>query len=261
MPWLSDVPPDETPAIDLNADLGEGLPPAAEAAILAVVTSVNVACGFHAGGPPAMARTVRMAAERGVSVGAHPSFPDREGFGRRAVHLPPEEVEAAVIYQVGALLGFCRAVGVPLVHVKPHGAMYNQAVGDRGLARAIAGAIAAVDRRLILFAPPGSELERAGLQAGLRVAREAFADRRYRPDGTLVPRGEPDALIKDAAEAARQAILLAARGRLSGAAGEPLGADTICVHGDTPEALVLARAVRRALEEAGVAVRPVARRG
>ncbi len=240
--------------IDLNADVGEG-DAAAEEALLALVTSANVACGFHAGDPSIMARVAAMACERGVAVGAHPAFPDREGFGRRVVDLSPAQVEADVAYQVGALLGICRAARVPLRHVKPHGALYHRAAGDPVLARAVVRAVAAVDRNLALFVPPRSALEREGERAGLRVAREGFADRCYRHDGSLVPRHERGALIEDPEEAARQAVRLVTEGLRAGGAGAvPL--DTICLHGDTPRALAIARSVRRALESAGVVLRP-----
>ena len=164
------MPPVKPHTVDLNADLGEGAEVAADASLLGLVTSANVACGFHAGDPLTMARIVALARERGVAIGAHPSFPDREGFGRRAMVVSTAEVQAQVIYQIGAMLGFCRAAGVTLQHVKLHGALYNQAAKDRELAQAVVRAIRVFDCDLILFAPPGSELDREGGRAGLRVA-------------------------------------------------------------------------------------------
>jgi UPF0271 protein len=235
-------------ALDLNADVGEGQ--GDDAALLALVTSANVACGFHAGDARTMRETVRVAAELGVAVGAHPSYPDRAGFGREPRTLPPADVRADVLYQVGALQALCRAAGVALVHVKPHGALYNQAAQDEALAAAIASAAAAVSRDLVLVGLAGSRAMRAAAQAhGLHFAAEGFADRRYRADGTLLPRSEPGAVLTDPAAVAEQALALAQRGDV----------DTLCLHGDTPGALEHARAVRAALAAAGIAVRPFAR--
>lgn len=236
-------------SIDLNADLGEGFGafrPAADGELLAIVSSANVACGFHAGDPVLMRETVAAAAAHGVTVGAHPGYPDLLGFGRRALAATPAEVEAYVVYQVGALAACCTAAGTRLRYVKPHGALYNQAARDAALARAIARAVHAVDPSLALLGLAGSALVTEAEAAGLRAAREAFADRAYRPDGTLVPRSEPGALVTDPAQAARQALRLAA------------GADSLCVHGDTPGAVGILRAVRAALEGAGYVIQPFA---
>lgn len=230
--------------IDLNGDVGESFGAyriGADEALLGIVTSANIACGFHAGDPATMRRTVRLCAERGVAIGAHPGLPDLAGFGRREMAVSPQEAYEMTVYQIGALTGFVRAEGAALRHVKPHGALYNMAAADATLAKAIAEAVYRVDGSLMLVGLAGSELVRAGAAIGLRVAGEAFADRRYRPDGTLVPRREPDALIEDAEEAAAQVLRLAAEGR----------AQTVCVHGDGPHALALAARVRRGLEEAG----------
>lgn len=241
--------------IDLNADLGEGCPD--DAALIAVVTSANVACGFHAGDPGLMARTVRAAANAGVAVGAHPSFPDREGFGRRAMQRSPDAVEADVSYQVGALLAICRARGVRLAHVKPHGALYNQAAGDPELAAAIARAVHAVDPGLVLVGLASSRAMRdAAANLGLRYASEAFADRRYETDGTLLSRNETGALVSSVEAATEQAVRIATRGEVVAVDGSlvRLRADTLCLHGDSPGALQLARAVRSALAAKGVTV-------
>lgn len=241
--------------IDLNADLGEGC--GDDVALLALVTSANVACGFHAGDPELMARTVTAAVAAGVAVGAHPSFPDREGFGRRAMQRPPDAVYADVLYQVGALQAVCRAHGVRLAHVKPHGALYNQAAAEPALAAAIARAVRAADPALALVGLASSRAMREAAEAqGLRYSTEAFADRRYERDGTLTPRQEQGALITSAAEVAAQAVGIATRGEVVAQDGSivRLAADTLCLHGDTPGALDIARAVREALLASGVTI-------
>ncbi len=241
--------------IDLNADLGEGC--GDDLALLGVVTSANVACGFHAGDPALMVQTVRAASRAGVAVGAHPSFPDREGFGRRAMERPAADVEADVLCQVGALQAICRAHGVRLTHVKPHGALYNQAAVEPELASAIARAVQAADRSLVLVGLASSRAMReAAAVAGLRYAAEAFADRRYAPDGMLLSRREAGALIGSREAAAAQAVRIATCGEVVAGDGSivRLNADTLCVHGDTPGALDMARAVRTALVNSGVAV-------
>lgn len=248
--------------IDLNGDLGEATDPhgtARDEALLPLLTSANIACGFHASDPLTMWRMVDLARRYGVAVGAHPGLPDRAGFGRRPMAVRPEECEADVIYQVGALLGFCRAAGVPLSHVKPHGALYHQASRDPVLAAALVRAICGVDPGLTLIAPPGSALAAAGERAGLRVAREAFVDRGYAADGTIVPRGNPGAVIEDPRLAARQAVMLAREGRVHAVTGTDVSVpcDTLCLHGDHPHALEVALAVREALALAGVTVKPL----
>jgi UPF0271 protein len=228
-----------------------------DAELFPLISSANVACGFHGGDPRVLERTVRLAAENGVAVGAHPSYPDLVGFGRRVMASSPDEVRTDVLYQLGALDAFCRAVGLRMRHVKPHGALYNHATTDATTATAIAAAIAAYDPDLILFAMPGSALLAAGEAAGLTVAREAFADRAYRADSTLVPRREPGALITDPEEAARRMVRLVREGRLMTIEGQEidLDAESICIHSDTPGALEIARAVRRRFADAGIAVR------
>ncbi|UZR30864.1 LamB/YcsF family protein [Methylococcus mesophilus] len=245
--------------IDLNADLGESFGPwrmGQDEILLELVTSANIACGFHAGDPDVMAETVRLAVSRGVALGAHPSLPDRQGFGRRAMALRPDEIRNLVLYQIGALAGFARAAGGRLVHVKPHGALYSQAASDAAMAEAVAAAARAFDANLILVGPAGSHLVRAGEAVGLAVAREGFADRRYEPDGTLTPRSRPDALIEEPAEAVAQALGMVERGEVTARDGTviPMPVDTLCLHGDGPDATAFARRLRTELAERGIAV-------
>lgn len=241
--------------IDLNADLGEGGP--ADDDLLGVVSSAGVACGFHAGDPLLVLRTVRRAAELGAAVGAHPSYDDREGFGRRDVDIEPDRLHADLVYQLGAIRALAAAAGAAVRFVKPHGALYNRAAGDPAVADVVIAAVRDTGG-LPLLALAGSPLvERAGT-AGLEVHGEAFADRAYRPDGTLVPRGEPGAVIEDADAVVGQALDLALGRGVAAIGGGRVGvtASSLCLHGDTPRAVRLARAVRAALEGAGVAVRP-----
>lgn len=223
------------------------------------ITSANVACGFHAGDPGVMRATVALAREHGVAVGAHPGFPDLEGFGRRELQVSPRDVEDFVVYQVGALAAIAAAQGVRLQHVKPHGALFTMAVRDVALADAIARAAAVIDRALILFGLPGSELVAAGQRAGLRTAREGFTDRAYRADGTLVPRAQPGAVIHDPEIVVRRALRLVREGTVEAVDGSrvPLVIDTLCVHGDTPGAAELAARIRLALRDAGIDVKAV----
>ena len=246
--------------IDLNADAGESFgswPMGADAELVPLVTSVNVACGFHAGDPLTIVRTVRLALDHGAAVGAHPGYPDLVGFGRRAMDLAPDELEATVLYQVAALAGIARAEGGRLTHVKAHGALYNRAAVDPAVAAPIARAVARLDGSLRLVGPPGSALLAAGAAAGLACLAEAFADRAYEPDGSLRSRRLPGALHLDPAAAAAQAVDIARDGRVTAFDGSvlPLVADTLCVHGDTPGAATIAAAVRRALAAAGVETR------
>ncbi|HXH06925.1 MAG TPA: 5-oxoprolinase subunit PxpA [Vicinamibacterales bacterium] len=251
--------------IDLNADVGESFGRytlGADDELLAIVTSANVACGAHAGDPQVMRRTVRLAVRHGVAVGAHPGFFDLQGFGRREMALSPEEVEDAVLYQLGALAGVAAAEGARLTHVKPHGALYNMAARDRALADAIARAVAAFDRSLVLVGLAGSALLTAGRAAGLSVAAEAFADRAYEPDGSLASRRRPGSVLQNVDEVAARAVRLVREHRVQATDGSTIvvEADTICIHGDTPGAVALARAVRRALEANGIDVRAFASR-
>jgi UPF0271 protein len=248
--------------LDLNADVGESFGAyklGQDALLMPAITSASVACGFHAGDPGVMRETVSLARQHGVSVGAHPGFPDLVGFGRRDIHATPREIEDLVVYQVGALAAVAAAQGMRLQHVKAHGALYNMAVRDMAVADAIARATAAVDTRLILFGLPGSELDAAGRRVGLRTAREGFADRAYRPDGTLVPRHEPGAVIEDPEAVVSRAISMSRDRVVTAIDGSQLGLDidTICVHGDTTGAAMLASRIRQALTAAGVSILPV----
>lgn len=250
--------------VDLNADLGESFGAytiGRDADIIPLVSSVNIACGMHAGDPVVMRRTVRRAHEAGVALGAHPGYPDLQGFGRRNMALSPDEAYAFVLYQVGALAAFCHAEGAALHHVKPHGQLYNTAAKDPALAEAIAAAVHDADAGLVLVALAGSELARAGRKAGLRVAEEFFADRAYTDDGTLVPRKEPNAVITDATFAAQRALRAVQTGTIESASGTPIhvAADTICTHGDNDRALAFVRLLRAAFAEAGIAIAPPAR--
>lgn len=245
--------------IDLNCDLGESFGAwrmGEDSALLALVSSANIACGFHAGDPTIMQRTVAEATARGVAIGAHVSLPDLQGFGRREMAVTPAEVHAMTLYQLGALDGFARAAGTTVAHVKPHGALYNMAARDRTLADAIAHAVLAFDPSLRLFGLAGSALLDAGRAAGLAVVSEAFADRRYRADGSLQPRREPDAVITDDTEATAQALHMAVDGMVTAVDGTAvqLEADTLCLHGDGTHAVAFARALRAALEQAGLRV-------
>lgn len=249
--------------IDLNADMGESFGAytiGADEQVMPSITSANVACGFHAGDPAVMRRTVRMARAANVSVGAHPGFQDLAGFGRRDMRVSPQEAEDMVLYQIGALAAIARSESVPLRHVKPHGALYNMAVRDRPLADAIARAVRAFDPGLVLYALPGSELMRAGEAAGLVVAAEGFADRSYERDGSLTPRARAGAVIHDASTVVNRAVRMAVAGKVTAVDGSEIvmRVQTICTHGDTPGAQELTRAIRAGLERAGVTVAPVA---
>lgn len=246
--------------VDLNCDMGESFGPwrmGDDLAVLPHVTSANIACGFHAGDPSTMWHAVDAAIEQEVAIGAHPGLPDLVGFGRRTMDVGPAEVYALMLYQVGALVAFVRARGRELAHVKPHGALYNMAAARPELAAAIARAVAAVDPGLVLFGLAGSQLLRAGEERGLRVASEVFADRNYMPDGSLVPRSRPDALVTDEGEAVARAVRMAREGRVTAVDGTDVvvKADTICIHGDGPHAVQFARGLRAALEAAHVEVR------
>ena len=246
--------------MDLNADLGESYGRwelGDDERLVRHLTSANVACGFHAGDFIVMERTVGLCAGVGVAVGAQPGYPDLLGFGRRQLAMPPDEVESAVRYQIGALEAFCRGQSVEMQHVKPHGALYNTAARDAALAAAIARAVAGFSRDLALVGLASSEpMAAAAAEAGLRFVPEAFADRAYAPDGSLVPRSEQGALITDPGQAAAQAVAIAVDGSVQATDGAsvPVRAESICCHGDTPGAVEIAAAVRQALEAAGVAV-------
>ena len=248
--------------VDLNADVGEGFGAYSigdDPGLMSHITSASVACGFHAGDPGTMRSAILLALQHHVAVGAHPAFPDLHGFGRREMEMSARDVENLVTYQIGALAALAGAEGVGLQHVKPHGALFNMAARDSVLAGAIARATAAVDRGLILFGLPGSQLIAAGTRAGLRTASEGFADRAYRPDGSLVPRTQPGAVIHDAESVVARALMMVREGVVIAADGArvALKVDTVGVHGDTPAAAELARRVREALTQAGVTVRAV----
>lgn len=234
-------------SIDLNCDMGEmpgNQPGSPDERLLDYVSSANVACGLHAGDPHRMQLTVTKAIERGVAIGAHPGLPDPKGFGRRERPISAEEVYRLTLYQIGALYGFVRAAGGVLHHVKAHGALYNMAARDAGLAVALATAVYDFDTRLILYALAGSEMVTAAQALGLRVAIEGFVDRAYQADGTLTPRSQPNALVEDISAIANQSLLLLQR------------VDTLCIHGDTQHAVTAARAVHNAIVQSGVAITP-----
>lgn len=246
--------------IDLNCDLGESFGAyqmGLDEEILGFVTSANIACGFHAGDPSVMRKTVALALKKGVKIGAHPGLPDLAGFGRRNMAISPQEAYDIVLYQIGALYGFVKAEGERLQHVKPHGALYNMAAKSKELSEAIAEAVYKVDPQLILFGLAGSELVHAGEKIGLRTAHEVFSDRTYQQDGTLTPRTRPDALIHDDEQAVSQVIRMVKEGKVLSQQGTdvPVKADTVCIHGDGPKALEFARQIRESLEAAEISVK------
>lgn len=247
------------PSIDLNCDLGESFGAytiGSDEKILPYITSANIACGYHAGDPAVMRRSVALCKQYGVQVGAHPSLPDLMGFGRRKMAVSPAEAADYVAYQIGALKAFCDAAGVPLHHVKPHGALYNMAAQDRALADAICQAVRQTAPGAVLLALSGSEMVDAARAIGLLVASEVFADRGYRPDGTLVPRGQPGAMIENEDEAIARVLRMAREGRVAASDGSTvaLQADSVCVHGDGPQALAFVQKLHAALPAAGVAL-------
>ncbi len=243
-------------SIDLNADVGEGLD---DSALFPYLTSANVACGLHAGDAFSMDETVAAALAHGVRVGAHPGYADRANFGRLRVEMSADAVEALVLYQISALDGFVRSRGGTMTHVKPHGALYHAAAEFPDVARAIAEGVRRLRPSLVLFGPPGSLLMEAGREAGLPVAAEAFADRRYMPDGSLVPRTEHGAVLASADEAAEQALSLARDGRVVTSQGTTISvrADTLCIHGDTPGAPEFARRIHERFREEGIRIAPL----
>ncbi|MEO8497243.1 MAG: 5-oxoprolinase subunit PxpA [Planctomycetota bacterium] len=248
--------------IDLNCDVGESFGAYTlgdDARILEHVTSANIACGFHAGDHATMRQTVRLAVDRNVAIGAHPGLPDLAGFGRRTMSISPQDAYDMVLYQVGALAAFARAEGVTLRHVKPHGALYNMAAKDPELGDAIARAVARFDDALILVGLAGSELIRAGGACGLRTASEAFADRGYEADGTLTPRREANAMIASTTDALEQCRSIVMNGTVLSRQGTVVNvhADTLCIHGDSPQAVELAAAVRAGLQALGVEIQPL----
>lgn len=246
--------------IDFNCDMGESFGMyklGCDEEVVKYITSANIACGFHAGDPMWMKTTVQLAEKHGVGVGAQPSFPDLMGFGRRNMSVSPEEARNDVTYQIGALQAF--ASGKKLQHVKPHGAMYNMAVGDEALARAICQATLEVDPNMILVALAGSAWVELAAEMGLRVAREAFADRAFTAQGTLVPRSEPGSVIHDVNEVVERSVKMVTQGKVTAITGEEIEihSDSLCLHGDTPGAVEMARAVKEGLEAAGVEIVPM----
>lgn len=249
-------------SVDLNCDLGESFGSfqvGSDEAVLQLVSSANIACGLHAGDFTVMHNTVKRALTYNVAIGAHPGLPDVQGFGRRWIPYSPAEIYDLVLYQIGALAAFVRAEGGRLVHVKPHGALYNKAAVDHSIAEAIARAVRDFDPELRLFALSGSRLIAAGQTAGLRTVSEVFADRNYQPDGTLVPRSYPQAMVHSGTMMAERLLNMLDKGNVLSLDGQevPLLAETVCLHGDEPEALINAQILREALEKHEVAIRCV----
>lgn len=248
--------------IDLNCDMGESFGVyrlGSDEAMMDYVTSVNIACGFHAGDPLVMRKTVQMAIKKGVAIGAHPGFPDLLGFGRRAMSITPDEAYAYVVYQIGALSAFVQAEGGKMTHVKPHGALYNLAAKEASLAKAIAQAVYDVDPTLVLYGLAGSELIAEGKKIGLRTASEVFADRTYQQDGSLTPRNAPQALMTDEQEAVAQVLKMVNEGYVCTLQGVdvPIQAETVCIHGDGPNALAFAKKLHETLQREGIEIRAV----
>ncbi len=245
--------------IDLNCDMGESYGAwkmGADAEVMPFITSANIACGFHAGDPATIRKTVRLAVDHGVAIGAHPSLPDLMGFGRRAMRISPQDMYDLVLYQAGAVEAFARAAGAKLHHVKCHGALYNMAVADEGLSEAMAKAVKDLGSGVILYALSLSKCIEIGKKAGLRVAGEVFADRGYADDGTLAPRDQPGAMIEDAAASAKQVLGMIEEGYVTSLNGKrvAVSADTLCLHGDQPGAVTFARKLRETFKERGIAV-------
>ena len=245
--------------IDLNCDMGESFGAwrmGADAEVMPLVSSANIACGFHAGDGATIRQTIELALAHGVAVGAHPGLPDLQGFGRRAMKISPQEMYDLVLYQAGALQAFARVAGVPLHHVKCHGALYNTAAGDEALSDAMARAVRDLGADVILYALAGSTMADVARRYGLRVAAEGFADRAYRDDGTLAPRGTDGAMIEDEARAVAQALSMVREGRVTSVTGNAVAVvpDTLCLHGDQPGAVAFARALRAAFAASGVEI-------
>ena len=247
--------------IDLNSDLGESFGNykiGMDDQIIPLITSANIACGFHAGDPSVMKKTVALAVKNGVGIGAHPGYPDLVGFGRRKLAASPDDVYAMIVYQVGALAAFAKAAGGRLQHVKPHGALYNTAAKDAVLSEAIAQAVYDVDKDLILYAQPGTESIKAAEKIGLKTACEVFADRTYQDDGSLTPRTQPGAMITDEAKSIAQVLSMVLDKKVTTLSGKviPIKADSICVYGDGPKALTFVNKIRETLKKEGVEIAP-----
>jgi len=246
-------------SIDINCDMGESYGAwkmGADAEVMPYISSANVACGFHGGDPATIRQTVRLAVDHGVAVGAHPSLPDLQGFGRRAMKISPQDMYDLVVYQAGAVEAFARAAGARLHHVKCHGALYNMAAQDEALSEAMARAVRDLGGGVMLYALSNSTMMHVGRKEGVKVAGEVFADRGYSDDGTLSPRGKPGAMIEDAAMAAERALAMIDKGYVTALSGKPVpvSADTLCLHGDQPGAVTFARAIRKAFAERGITV-------
>jgi len=247
-------------SVDLNCDMGESFGAwqmGSDAELMDYVSSVNVACGFHAGDASVIRQTIETAITKKVRVGAHPSFPDLQGFGRREMKMPPEEIFDIVLYQIAALKGMCEALGGQLHHVKPHGALYNQAATDKIIAGAIAAAVKAIDGNLIFYGLANSFLISEAEKLNLKTASEVFADRTYQPDGTLTPRTEPEALIETVEKSCEQVLEMISAQTVTATSGEKISikADTVCIHGDGAHALSFARAINRMLGEKGIRIK------
>lgn len=245
--------------IDLNCDMGESYGAwmmGADAEVMPFITSANIACGFHAGDPATIRNTVRLAVERGVAVGAHPSLPDLMGFGRRAMRISPQEMYDLIIYQAGAVEAFARVAGTKLHHVKCHGALYNMAANDEALSEAMARAVKDLGSGVMLYVLSRSKSFQIGQKAGLPVVGEVFADRGYSDDGSLAPRDQPGGLIEDAAASVKQVLAMIEQGYVTSLSGKrvPVAADTLCLHGDQPGAVVFAQTLRKVFSEKGIAV-------
>ena len=245
--------------IDINCDMGESYGAwkmGADAEVMPYISSANIACGFHGGDPATIRRTVRLALDHGVAVGAHPSLPDLQGFGRRAMKISPQDMYDLVVYQAGAVEAFARAAGVKLHHVKCHGALYNMAANDEALSDAMARAVKDLGGGVMLYALSGSKNLSIAKSMGLRVAGEVFADRGYSDDGTLAPRDRPGAMIEDAGEAVERALGMIEKGYVASLSGKPIpvSADTLCLHGDQPGAVTFAKAIRKTFAEHGISV-------
>lgn len=251
-------------AVDLNSDMGESFGAykiGRDEELVKLVTSANVACGFHAGDPAVLERTVWLCKENGVQVGAHPGFPDLMGFGRRQMEVKPGELKSYIIYQVGALNGIANSLGVKVLHVKPHGALYNMAWSRKDYAEAIVDAVKSLPYDLILVAPYGSEMHKVAEREGIKVAFEGFAERGYTSEGRLVKRGQPGAVIHDVKEVAERALRMVDEGKVRSVDGKDIEivVNTICIHSDSPNSDAMAKAIRERFEEAGISVVPMHR--
>jgi 5-oxoprolinase (ATP-hydrolysing) subunit A len=247
-------------AVDLNCDMGESTASQKigdDARIMPLISSANIACGFHGGDPEVIAATIELAKKNQVAIGAHPSFPDRENFGRKEMELDPAAIRNLIIYQVSAIKGMAASMNAVLTHVKPHGALYNMAARRQDYAEAIANAVMTIDPKLVLFGLAGSKMLSVAAEIGLTTCAEVFADRSYQDDGSLTPRTQPGAIIKDVQQAVQQVVGMVKEGRVRSMNGRwiELKADTVCIHGDTPGAAEYAKAIRHGLEEAGIIIK------